>query len=745
MTKQPLPLKAAAAALACIIIATTGSCRRADRAGPQDAPSDAVIAPELMTNQLGTLAGAVYQSQSFSPIRWQPWTRESFERARAARRLVFCVVAIPQHPGFVDVLKAMESDANLVETLNEEYVPVLVDADAAREMGIITSQLCAEINRPVNWPLLLWLTHEANPVAWLPVSANDVSKFADLFAQSHSVISQTWHDDPSYVIKNSRLDNETRLKRFESRKNDRVVSKEPAADLLRGLRKLTSLYDPLTRMMDETGGLLPTSALELMAAAAVHPGLPADLREACLVTTRELTKDVTESAMFDPLDGGVFSVRRSASWAMPNFIKDCITHARMATALLYVYRATGDRRALERALGLIAHAEENFATPDGLFAMGFTPPTPAEAWMWSLEDVRELLGPEDAEWWIEATGMKGLGNLPSEVDPRREFFRSNTLSMPQEPARIAAAMGISPDDFQARFDAARQKLLEARKKRLGRIQRDGSPHAQATLRMVSAHAAAFRATGEEAHRDKAVSLLERARTSFTEGRHLRAFVSSTPPSVGVGRNFLYGLAMQAALDVSAITSDEKWLLWSEDLATTAAELFTGDGLLKECPDDAGLMNLPIADQVMLFDDSSAGLISAAECRLRQIGRPLLDAFSALATEMPIGAHENPVLHTDLFLAALARHFSITAVYGDGLPPAMKTAVERLPLRMVQRRKARDGEDIPPGAVELQFGLDGRKILAKTPGELAQAILPDAGSPRVHSIGDNTPADADDEF
>jgi hypothetical protein len=76
---------------------------------------------------------------------------------------------------------------------------------------------------------------------------------------------------------------------------------------------------------------------------------------------------------------------------------------------------------------------------------------------------------------------------------------------------------------------------------------------------------------------------------------------------------------------------------------------------------------------------------------------------------------------------------------------MKTAVERLPLRMVQRRKARDGEDIPPGAVELQFGLDGRKILAKTPGELAQAILPDAGGPRVHSIGDNTPADADDEF
>jgi uncharacterized protein YyaL (SSP411 family) len=537
------------------------------------------------------------------------------------------------------------------------------------------------------------------------------------------MVSQMWHDSSEYVLKNSKLDNDNRRSRLQQRKVVKAMSKQPEADALRALRQLVSLYDPYSRNFDETGGLFPSSAIELLASAAMHPGLPAETRERCQETTRELLVDLLPSAMFDPLDGGVFSSRMGSSWALPSFVRDCPSQARVAVALLSAYRATGDPHALEKALGLIEFAEKTHATPGGLFAVGLAAGTRPENWMWTIEEVTKILGPEDAEWWIAATGMKGLGNLPSEVDPRREYFRCNTIGLDQSVAELAAAQSRSLESFKPRFEAVKARLLAARNQRLGKTRRDECPHAPSTFRMVSAYAAAFCATGDEIYRDKAKALLQRAREAFSVGPRLRVFAEETPSSLGEGRAFIYALAMQAILDIAVITSDDQWLLWSEDLATISAELFTGDDLLKECPDDVRLVDLPITDLVMLFDDSTAGLVSQAECRLAEIGRPLVEGFSRLATPLPTYVVERPVLHTDLLIATLARHYPVVVAKGADLPPDLRMAVERLPMRIFQRRAARDEEKVPVGAVKVIMGGKEDAKTVTTPGALVEALLP----------------------
>lgn len=716
----------AASALCCVTMAAV-SCRKKHGAEVKGDAPVASIAPELLTNQLGVYPGAVYRSQALSPIRWQPWTKETLERARAARRLVFCVIAIPQQPGFQTTLAALADDPALVQAINDNYVPVLVDGDAAREMGILTSDLCAEIKRGLNLPLLLWLTHEGNPVAWIPAAAGQAGAVRDLFNQSHTMVAQMWRDSPDYVLKNSALDNASRRARIQQRKVTKVMSQQPEVDAVRSLRQLVSLYDSYSRTFDETGGLFPSSSIELLATSAMHPGLPAELRQRCLETIRELMVDLLPSAMFDPLDGGVFSSRRGSSWSLPSFTRDCPSQARVAVALFAAYRATGNPRARDKALGLISFAEKSHATPDGLFAVGLTAETDPEDWMWSVEDVVRILGPEDAAWWTLATGMKGLGNLPSEVDPRREFFRSNTIGLDRTVEELAASRSEPVEVFAPRFEAAKARLLAERARRFGKTRRDEIPHAPSSFRMVSAYAAAFCASGDEVYRQKAAALLRRAKEAFSEGPRLRMFASEAPATLGAGRAFLYALAMQAVLDVAAITSDEQWLLWSEDLATTSAELFTGNDFLKECPDEARIVDIPVTDLVMLFDDSTAGLVSQAEGRLAELGRPLVEQFSKLATPLPTYAQDRPVLHTDLLIATLARHFRVAVVYGSDLPPALRLAVERLPMRAIQRRAARPGEDLPAGAVKVWIGADDEGRIVTTPEALAEALLPSAAN------------------
>jgi uncharacterized protein len=268
----------------------------------------------------------------------------------------------------------------------------------------------------------------------------------------------------------------------------------------------------------------------------------------------------------------------------------------------------------------------------------------------------------------------------------------------------------------------RKTLLKVRNERLGRVDRDDTSHAGASLRMVSAYAAAFGVTGDAVYREKAVALLEKSRDAFAQGPRLRLFSKDSPVSVGGGRAFLYGLALQAALDVSAITSDEQWLTWSEDLATIAAELFTAADFLKECPDDALIIDLPVTDLVMLFDDSTAGLIAFAECRLAARERPLVASFSELATPLPTYAVDRPILHTDLLQATIARHFGITVIAGPEIAPELKLAIERLPPRMIQRRPAKSQDAVPPGSVMVQFE-NGENRVVSTVESLEQALLP----------------------
>lgn len=698
-----------------------GGCRKREphEAGvPHRAPG--VVAAELESNGLAGLPGAVYRSQTDSPIHWQPWTPETMSRAKAADRLIFAVIAMPQQPGFQSVLTNLAKDPSLVSAINSNYAPVLIDGDASREIGILTADLCSEIKRGLQLPLFVWMTPDGNPVAWIPVPKS--SSVADLFNQSHSMVSRMWADDSAYVVKNSGLDNQSRRDRISLRKNTKVMSQEPGNDVVRSLRQLVSFYDSYSRTFDEAGGLFPAGAIDLLATAAIHPGLPQEVRLRCLDTTRELMVDLLPSAMFDPLDGGLFTSRRGSSWALPSFNRDCVSQARAAVALIDAYRATGDPRALEKALGVISFAEKSFGTSEGLFSVGMAVETDPAAWLWTVEDIEKELPAEDAVWWIKATGMKGLGNLPSEVDPQREHFRHNTVGIGKSAANLAAELGQPVDAFIPRFEAAQKKLLQVRTNRLGRTVRDDCSHAGATFRMVSAYAAAYGVTGDVKFRDKAATLLDKARKAFGEGPKLRLFSKEAPAALGEGRAFLYALALQAALDVSVITSNEEYLTWSEDLATTAAELFTDANFLKECPDDAKLIDLPITDLVMLFDDSTAGLVSFAECRLADRKRPLVSTFSQLAMPLPTYAVDRPILHTDLLQATLAREFKVSVVAGEGISPELKLATQRLPFRMFQRRPAKSKDEVPAGSAMVVFA-NGDSCLVSTPQALQEAVLP----------------------
>lgn len=710
-------------ALACGLAFLPAACRKP--AAATDPSAKAAVVPELGKNRLADQPSTLLREQASSPIHWQPWSRETFEHAEKSNRLVFALVIQPQFPVYRSTLKAMEADASLVRQLNTSYVPVIVDADACREIGILTGALCAEIKRPLRLPLLLWLTPQGDPVAWSPTSGND-ERIRDLFDQSSNMVSRLWKDDPGYVLKNSRLDNRMRAERLAKIDTPLPAVEQPREALSGATRRLTSLYDPASRSLDTAGGLFPSSSLEFLASAAMAPDLPEDIRKRAAETTAELAAGLSESAMIDPLDGGVFNSRLGSGWNLPGFARDCTTQARAAISLLQAGRLTGNARLTAQALGILRFAETHYATPDGLFASGDPELTSAESWVWSLEDLEKLLSPEDIRLWTLVADLKPTGNIPVECDPTRTHFRRNSLAVTVPPDQAAARLGVTPEAAVKRFEASRETLLKAREVRLGSPRESAPrPHAGATFRMASAYAAAYVATGDPAFRDRATSTLTKARERFAEGPLLQLY-DSPEESVADGRAFLYGLAMQAALDVADITLDPAWISWAENLAATTGERFLSGESLRELASARMLVDLPISDRMMLFDDSSAGLLALAEARLSQLGVKLPPDFATAVTPLSEDVSERPVLHTDRMLAALVREAGPVLTVAADAPDSLKQAVQRLPLHVAIRRAATPADGIPSGSVRIRFA-GGREETVNSPDALFRAIP--AGNPR----------------
>lgn len=636
-------------------------------------------------NALGGLPGPVYASQADSPIHWQPWTKASLQMAHDSKRLVLAVIAMPQQPQFLDILNELSSDEASVELINSTYVPILIDGDAVREYGMLSGELCAETGRKLQLPLMVWMTAEGNPIAWLPMPAKEFGSMPELLAQSHLMVSRIWVDDADYIMTNSRLDQASRRARMLQRLEDVETREISAADAQRALRQLTSLYDPLSRTFDEAGGLFPVGVLDVLAMSAKMENLPSDLRERSRKVLDSLLDDLLVSPMFDPLDGGVFSSKRGTSWSFPIYHRDCSSQARVIVSLLNAYEATGDKRALERAMGILGFVQGNYKTEAGLFTFGSVTAGDVGKWLWLYEDVKEVISMEEMPVWMAYSGMKESGNLPSELDPLREHLRGNSIAFAKSAKEVAEQLEIDPARVGALIESSRSKLLQARNRRMPLPYADMQPNAVATFRMISAYATAYRVTGQTSYRDLASKTLAKAKQHFADGPRLKVYSGDAPESILAARAFVYGTAIQAALDVEAVSLKGDWLLWAGDLCSTVSEEFSAEAYIREIPRPADLLGLPVSDSYMLFDESTLGLLAMAQSRLDALEIRLVPALRKQLTAFPTSAIRNPVLHSDLIQAALLQSFSITYVYGKDTPETLKEVLAKSPLKGVNRR------------------------------------------------------------
>ncbi|MEK7952832.1 DUF255 domain-containing protein [Luteolibacter soli] len=712
MTKASLP----AVGLLALTVSLS-SCRKEEiSAGKAGAPPP-VLAPEMQVNRMVNGPQGLLAARKDSPVHWQQWEPQLLKRAADAKRLVVVLVGSSQYPGCLEALDAIDRDPKCVSRLNGEFIPVLVDLESARECGVAAALLSEESKSSgLSFPFLLVMSPEGSEVAWRPIICGQPNggDFRDVFDKAIDLVTKMWTEDPDFTLRNSKTDHERRLKQIIL--PDAVVDAAGRdAFLIRMTRQLSSQYEADIGILSGAGGLFPLGSLQCLASSANDPAIPAEVAGRCREAVTGFGKHVLNSAMVDPLDGGVYSIRRGNSWELPLPQRTCMTQARAARALVSLQASTGEARPLEVARGAVKFAEEQYSTQDGLFSNQRQPaPTNLRNLLWSREQIDAALTPEEAALWKARCGVQDLGNMAMEADPMKEFFRLNSLSARVPLAEAAAKAKVDAAQAAALLESGRKKLLEARRARTPEPAPATAGAASPSFRMVSAYVALFTATGEAAWRDKALNLAKRSREAFSKDNLLIEQGPPVPEAVGDARAFTYALAIQAALDLAEVTLDDSWRLWAGDLATVVAEQFTDkDGRLLEARPASTPLTLPLTDRIMLFDDSTAGLMRMNAARLEALGQPPPPEMAKLARSLP-PLESQPVVVSDSLLAASFSRSRVIVELPANPSAEWREAAAKLPLDRIARR-------IGKGATAKILRPDGSTVTPANPAELAAAV------------------------
>ncbi|MEM9236198.1 MAG: DUF255 domain-containing protein [Verrucomicrobiota bacterium] len=643
------------------------------------------VVPELTENRISEVPSSLLTAASKSKINWQPWSPDVLDHAQRSQRLILAMIASPRYPDCFKTLEALDKSTSLCNRINQSFVPVLADLDLNRETSLIAYHLSSLQGNNISFPFLMVLSPDGNPVSWHSLYYTSDRDVYGFFDNTIEVIKRMW-EDRDYVTRDSASKAETRKANLPEPDEPVTEPGEQRRMYEDSVRQILSGYDPDIATMANSGGLFPLGVLDLLTVVSCDPEIDESQRAKATEILDNYVPTLIGSAMVDPLDGGIQSARKGSSWNIVLGQRDCATQARAVRTFARMHQLHEVPGTLETAVNAARFAESRFQTPDGMFSLTSKPSSFSEKdWLWKIDQVSSVLSEEEFAVWKSYSELKAIGNLPSESDPSRNYFRLNSLYAGRSPEEVAEATGFEIGKVRTLIESGRKKLLKAREDRVPSPSSDPLPSALASFRMISSYASLYAATGEAEWLENAINLGKACRAHFLKSRFLNERPDAEAEGMSDGRAFTYAIAVQAGLDLGDVTLEDEWNLWAHDLTTLLSEHFVSDdGRLLEVRSVSSVMDIDIENRVMVFDDSTAGLVRTNLQRLNALGfqthpglRPWLSPTPAIS--------RFPIIYTDSIVASSLFWNHVSLRVGPDSPTTLVDEIRRLPLQLFIRR------------------------------------------------------------
>lgn len=397
---------------------------------------------------------------AYNPVDWYPWGQEAFEKAKLEDRPIFLSIGYSTcHWCHVFAAESFE-DPRVAELMNETFVCIKVDREERPDVDGVYMAACQAMTGGGGWPLTIVMTPEGKPF------------FAATYIPKESALGR-----PGMMQLIPRIGEMWAKKKGELRSYGEEVassfrtlgalSSSTVDDVDGSILKLA--YGEFTQRFDEGQGGFGTApkfpALHNVIFLLRYWRRSGNVR-ALRMAERTLMA-IREGGVYDQLGFGVHRYSTDAFWLVPHFEKMLYDQALAVLAYCEAYGATTKGAYARVAKEVIAYVLRDLRSEEGAFFSAEDADSEGEEgkfYLWTEEQIREALGPEDAGLAIRAYGVEERGNF---VDPTMHVRRGvNVLHFPVPVRALAKEFQMEEEPFLGRLESIRVELLRCREGRM---------------------------------------------------------------------------------------------------------------------------------------------------------------------------------------------------------------------------------------------------------------------------------------
>jgi uncharacterized protein YyaL (SSP411 family) len=347
-------------------------------------------------------------------------------------------------------------DPEVARLMNEAFVSIKVDREERPDVDGIYMSVCQMLTGSGGWPLTIIMTPDQRPFfagTYIP-KENRFGRLGMLALVSR--LHQAWAAQHDQIL-HSANEIVAGLQSLAAGAGGESLSESTLKDA----------YQQLASRFDETyGGFgnapkFPTPHnLSFLLRYWKRSGDPRALE-----MVEKNLQAMRRGGIYDHLGFGFHRYSTDAQWLVPHFEKMLYDQALLVIAYAEAFQATGKREYEKTAREILAYVLRDMTSPGGGFYSAEDADTEGKegkSYVWTLGEIQQVLGPQQADWVIRAFNVSASGNFS---EHGAESTGENILHRTESLRQLAAEFSISEPELEERLEAAREKLFAWREKR----------------------------------------------------------------------------------------------------------------------------------------------------------------------------------------------------------------------------------------------------------------------------------------
>lgn len=386
-----------------------------------------------------------------NPVDWYPWGEAALEKARTEDKPILLSIGYSAcHWCHVMERESFE-DEEIAQLMNENFINIKVDREERPDLDAIYMEAVQAMTGHGGWPMTVFLTPEGEPFYGGTYYPPQPRHGLPGFPQVLMGVAQAYRERRSEVERVGRQLVQRLQASEELAAGDGALS-EGLLDA--AYRQLRASYDQRFGGFGEAPKFPQAMTLDFLLR---HWNRTENT--IALQMVEHTLRRMARGGMYDQVGGGFHRYAVDAHWLVPHFEKMLYDNALLPRVYLHAYQAVGDpfyRRIVEETLDYVRRemtdADGGFYSAQDADSEGVE----GKFFVWKLDEIEAVLGPEDAAVVNDYYGVSEQGN----------FEGKNILHRPRDRDVVAHKHDITERELDEIVQRSRQKLVEARAERV---------------------------------------------------------------------------------------------------------------------------------------------------------------------------------------------------------------------------------------------------------------------------------------